>query len=319
VHPDTGYTDHPELRQGANYEYARARNHLDTRKDARDTLDFNNPLGWHPSHGVQTASVLMSAEGHPNLSPSSYPEPADRFVSGVAPGATLIPSLVTIDFVYLLDWNTSALAKAIWYATSQDDVGVISISLGRLTLPYEEKWGTSMISLDKALRHARNEGIVVCAAAGQAFTFLDSWIGPIFPGNHPDTICVAACDSENNKPLWGFYGPEVDISAPGVDIWIATSKRTRQDPQERHIIQNNGEGSSYATAIVAGACALWQAHHGRANLIQRYGKGRIFEIFKTALQESCHTPANWDVDRGKGVLDADALLKMPLPQPPSSP
>ncbi len=313
VHPDTGYTSHPELVKGRRYDFDRARNFHEPKLLAKDRL-----LGSFPSHGTSTASVLISAEGHPNLPPPSSPlfpdyrEPPDKFVSGVAPMARVIPCLVTQDNVMLDGHSTGALANAIYYAMSLSEVGVISISLGRMNPKPQKGPDTPVSSLRTALFNARMEGIVVCAAAGQADKRVDWMLRPIFPGSDPNTICVAMCDHENNKPELGFYGPEVDISAPGVGIWIARTARIGGTPVERHFIETS-KGSSYATAIVAGACALWQAHHGRAYLIEVYGKPLIFDAFKKVLKDSCYTPPNWDPNRGAGVLDAVRLLTTDLP------
>ena len=226
--------------------------------------------------------------------------------------ARVIPCLVTWDFVMLTDRSTGALANAIYYAMSLSEVGVISISLGRLNPIFWKGPDTPVSSLRTALFNARMEGIVVCAAAGQLNKWVDEKRRPIFPGSDPNTICVAMCDHENNKPELGFYGPEVDISAPGVGIWIARTARIGGTPVERHFIETS-KGSSYATAIVAGACALWQAHHGRAYLIEVYGKPLIFDAFKKVLKDSCYTPPNWYSNRGAGVLDAVRLLTTDFP------
>jgi hypothetical protein len=83
---------------------------------------------------------------------------------------------------------------------------------------------------------------------------------------------------------------------------------------EGYSVLPSGKGTSYATAIVAGACALWQAHHGRANLIRDYGLPLIFDLFKKVLKDSCDKPQDWDTAKyGAGVLDAVALLNHPLP------
>jgi thermitase len=85
---------------------------------------------------------------------------------------------------------------------------------------------------------------------------------------------------------------------------------------------HNSEGTSYATAITAGACAIWQAHHGRQNLINTYGAPFMLHLFRWAVKNSCDqtTPqmtaagTSWDsARRGYGILNAEQLLNLSLP------
>src|SRR5262249_40109117 len=75
-HPDTGYTQHPEiwdparLLAGAGYDFEAPDN------NAQDPLS-----GLNPGHGTSTASVLMS---------SASSEVGGVFVTGAAPAASLV-------------------------------------------------------------------------------------------------------------------------------------------------------------------------------------------------------------------------------------
>lgn len=343
VHPDTGYTEHPELMGDTRYRTSDGLNFLfsDWRKPPAPSFPAKDPLtGLQASHGTSTASVMISAKCHPNTPlandpcaddvpcPDSFPPPPLRFanysvpsgdfVSGVAPMAEVIPLRVA-NSVTLTESSASALARAIYHAIGieSETVGVISISLGYL--PTTGKEGNIMLTTQKALRAARDAGIVVCAAAAQIPNCpnLDEWlfdISPAFPGRDPNTICCAACNYAHMPLDTGFYGPEVDITAPGVNIWAAESIRGKGGAVEAYSVKKTGTGTSYSTAIVAGACALWQAHHGRAWLIEEYGKPLIFDLFKKVLKDSCDKPTGWDSSRhGAGVLDVVALLTAKLP------
>lgn len=331
IHPDTGYSDHPELIKGGRYltDNRYAKNFIlsevvpgnpNLRQTARDNL-----RGMQPGHGTSTASLMNSERGHPNISPvhtpefPTYTERFENFVSGVAPMAQVIPCRIT-DSVILNDTNCSGLSRAIAYAISLDPekVGVISVSLGRYKRLKEEddiKYESLSHNLRIMLRVARKLGIVVCAAAGQ-LKMMPNFprIRVAFPASDPNTICVAGCDYQYGKLLDGFYGPEVDITAPGINIWKADVIPPGDGWGVSKYVVDQGRGTSYATAIVAGACALWQAHHGRKYLIDTYGRDLIFDLFKKVLQDSCYKPQNWDsANRGAGVLDAVALLNHPLP------
>lgn len=141
--------------------------------------------------------------------------------------------------------------------------------------------------------------------------------GPAYPGTDPNTICCAACDYLGDLLHDGFYGPQVDITAPGAWTYCARSELNAQGGVDHFV--NRSSGTSFATALTAGACALWQAHHGRAQLIARFGKPLMTHAFRWALKISAATQtasgaqAPWDSRRrGFGMLDAAALLQAPL-------
>ena len=350
AHPDTGWTTHPELWDDNTiidgeladdrYLTKQSRNFAKPRELAIDRLpsEFGIEIvdlppedpAWYfsepraipavrfPGHGTATASVLMSKRGGPPFDefPDYFPDLPGRplhFVSGVAPLVKVIPYKVT-ESVLLDGQAFVSLAKSIHYAahlsrssTVLDDgnsqIGVISISLGGMGQ-------AARPSLPVALQAARRAGIVVIAAAGQINDVFGKYGSPIYPGNDQNTICVAACGPKHEKYTKGFYGDAVDITAPGDKIWVARAKRVPN--QLNNYFAEQSHGTSYATAIVAGACALWQAHHGRAKLLAKYGPELIFDVFKKALKESCDTPPRWDTKkRGAGVLDAKALLEWP--------
>ena len=332
AHPDTGPTNHPEL-QTPNYERAPElsknffdpllSNFLNPSALAPSTLSPEDPLnGPFPSHGTSIASVLVSPIGHRNVSvqhpetATFAPEHPDAFVTGVAPEATVIPFRVTNSV--LLDVNSDlALMRCIYFcialqtrAQNRRDVAVMSISLGRplWLCGYEKR-------VRDALAAATKNGIVICAAAGQLIRNPPPFIEPVFPGSDSNVICVGGCTASKTFDKYdeGFYGPAIDITAPAVDIWRAQSRLASGSQSPEYVVAPSA-GTSYAAAIVAGACALWQAHHVREDLKSRYGPAQITKAFKFCLQNSATTPRVWDTrNRGAGVLDAAALLGWPLP------
>jgi serine protease len=320
IHPDTGYTQHPEVMHGGNYLIADGvarnfvpgviRSHPEF-LSAKDTLDTASA-----SHGTKTASVMISAEGGPSA--AAFPGySAAKAVWGVAPKANVIPYRVAT-WVNLDDEACIRLAKAIYYAVGNEDlkkVGVISISLGRASLGFIEK----ETYIRTAFEQAKKNGVIVCAAAGQLqqdgrFQGAGQAFSPAFPARDPNAICVAGCNADHTPMPSGFLGPEVDVTAPAYDLWVAASKLSAPQSEAYEVYQS--WGTSYATAITAGACALWQAYHGREWLLDpaNCGPELIFKLFKEILKRSTHKPPGWDsTKRGVGVLDVEALLREPLP------
>lgn len=323
LHPDTGFTNHPELIKGNRYitSYPTAKNFFG--RFSRGLTAEDTMSGTHKSHGTTTASLMLSDEGHPSLNPPNtdyptYTEPITKFVTGIAPKVKVLPQRVC-DFVVLHSMSSEhggpvntyvTLSRALLHGLSLNNpqIGVVSISLGGMR---------SQSTLQETLARCRREGLIVIAAAGQAFN-THGFKEPVFPGNSPHTICVGGCHKNLTRPSSGLYGNIIDITTPGWGVTVArttgnTPTITTPNPPRHFEIDTNGEGTSYATAITAGACALWLAYHNRAKLIETYGKPFLFDLFIYCLKESCIKPSGWPRDRGHGVLNAEALLNYPLP------
>lgn len=282
-HPDTGYTEHPEivsarLRADEGYDFE------GERPDPRDALS-EQPLG-NPGHGTSTASVIISGAGKP----AGWQK--DVFVSGVAPGASLIPIRTTRSVVL---WSMSGLTRAIRFAIEKP-VHVVSVSLGG---PFPS------IALHNALRDAERAGIIVCCAAGNVVRFV------VYPAAFDEVIAVAASRIDDTEWPDSCRGPAVDITAPGSSVWRA---RTELVDGGLDFDVRRGSGTSYAVAATAGLAALWLSFHGRRSLVERYGADRVPSVFKQVLQATCRTPAGWDTTNfGPGIAHAGRLLQAPLP------
>jgi thermitase len=282
-HPDTGYTPHPEiagprLRPDLGYDFE------DGDSNPRDELVEG--FLRNPGHGTGTASVIMSARGLPAESG------APHFVSGTAPGASLVPIRTTTSVVL---WSMERLMLAVRFATA-NGAHVISISLGG---------AAPSVALHNAVRDAEAAGVIVLCAAGNQVGFV------VFPAAYSEVIAVAASDIADEPWIGSSHGPAVDITAPGHSVYRAQVKRAGgADTYE----VERGSGTSFAVAATAGVAALWLSFHGRGTLIARYGKARLASVFKRQLQDSCRTPAGWDAGEfGPGIVHAKRLLEAPLP------
>ncbi len=288
-HPDTGFTRHAEIFSADPAKnrllFAEGRNFFEGGNDPLDTLS-----GKNPGHGTGTASVIMSD------APQASPAPLASTVFGVAPLARLVPLRVT-DTVVLFSF--SALAEAIYFA-AEKGFHVISISLGG---PIRSR------TLQRAIRHAIDHGVVVLAAAGNVWPFV------VYPARFEEVVAVAACNCQRRVWRSSASGGDVDVTAPGESVWVARAGDS-PGPADDRVARSSG--TSHAVATTAGACALWLAFHGRRKLIDRYGAKRIAAVFKEVLMSKGVTvPAGWDKSRhGAGILDVKKLLQAPLPATP---
>lgn len=293
-HPDTGYLYHPELpTQVAALGIPEGLEIGDNQPPNQSfacELEAASPAVWH---GTATASIMISPRGSAVRTKRNHENP---FVSGVAPGATLLPlKLGSPDYDFRL-YSTN-LAKAIDYAASDDPnrfgkprVDVLAISLS----------GYPNLRVRRAIINATKRGIIVIASAGNGIPFV-GW-----PAAYDNVIAVASSTVESKRASSSAQGSRVNIAAPGEGIYCAILLRNGKYA----VRQRNG--TSYAAPLVAGVAALWLSHR-REELKKKYADdpAKIPLAFAKLLHETC-TP--WDEQNcGPGIVNADELLKADLP------
>lgn len=275
-HPDSGYTLHPSV--GADtFDLLRDRDVIDGDDDALDDLQ-PHPL-WplpNPGHGTSTASVIAGRR-----------DPGSG-IAGVAPAATVVPVRATESVVQLFD---SDVAAAVRHAR-QVGCHVVSMSLG----------GKGFFGLRREVERAVASGMVVMAAAGNVVGFVTA------PASYDSCLAVAATGPDDEPWPGSSRGAAVDVSMPGHCVWAAGYAGT--DP-----VVGRTHGTSYAVAHLAGAAALWLAHHGHGAIAARYGAGRVQAAFLASLLSPgvCVVPDGWDERWGAGRVDLAALLAADLP------
>ena len=270
--PDTGIATHSELESGL-FELAKARNIL----EGGAPTDPLAPGMSNPGHGTATASAVASRQA--------------GIIAGAAPGARVVP-IRCVNSVVLFD--AAPVAAAVNHARAQG-CDVVTMSLG----------GIFSTPLQAAINDAVRAGMIVLAAAGNCVGFVT------FPASERVVIAVAGVDV-NGKPWKGTSrGSKVEISAPGENVYVAVRKPGDVDTAQ----VGASQGTSFAVALTAGVAALWLAHHGktkvRAVALQR--NISVNDLFRAALKQTAQRAGGWDTARyGAGIVDAEALLKLPL-------
>jgi len=199
--------------------------------DHEDMVDNILPDGWdfgnddddpndEYGHGTQVCGVIAAIQNN-NLG-----------ISGIAPESKILPLKISESGVPI----ASAVAEAILYA-SDHGAKIINLSL--------QLGGDPQVVTD-AVDYAVTNGVLLVAAAGQDPR------GPVrFPANLENVMAVSAADDTNGLWFNSNYGPEIELTAPGEDIY--TTKLGGG-----HITSS---GTSLSAPMVSAVAALITASH----------------------------------------------------------
>lgn len=199
-------------------------------------------------------------------------------VAGVSWGARLMP----IKVLNAGGNGTYAdVANGIIWATDHG-AQVINLSLGG---------SNPSQTLQNAVDYAIARGVILVAAAGNTGANQ-----VLYPAHYADVIAVAATDNSNTRAGFSNYGPEIDLSAPGVSIYSTS-------------IGGYGyrNGTSMATPYVSGLAAILRGIPGNAT-----PSSIAQQMQSTALDLGS---SGWDDFYGYGLIQMDAAIRLVWVEP----
>jgi len=285
--PDTGVAEHDELDQGVDLATG-----FDFLAGKPEPIDPLKPSMRSPGHGTGVASVAISRE--------------TGAVTGAAPGATLVP-VRCVNSVIIGDG--AAVAKAIDHARAQS-CRIVTLSLGGLF---------ASPALKRAIARALRADMIVIASAGNCVRLV------VQPARRPEVIAISGVNRDFKPWRGACRGEAVDASAPAENVHVARrhASATGAPPtaEERAKISDDAQGTSFSAALTAGVAALWLERFGfeACRDEARRRDVPLQELFRAALTATAHAPDGWEADKmGAGVVDAEALLALPLDQIPAS-
>lgn len=182
--------------------------------------------------------------------------------------------------------NIFEISEGIRYAADRG-ADVINLSLGG------EGYSQTMAN---AVKYAQDKGTLVVAAAGN-----DGKDGSNFyPAAYSDVLTVGALGQDEAIASFSNYGEELDLMAPGVQIYSTSIKKEALfgDQISGYYAQFNG--TSFAAPYAAGVAALYKVIHSDASA----------EMTKEALLQTAVDleDSGWDEKSGYGKLNmADAV------------
>ncbi|MCU0500428.1 MAG: S8 family serine peptidase [Anaerolineae bacterium] len=239
--------------------------------------------GWHFFHSGAENAFVQDDNGHGTHVAGIAAAATNNGigVAGVAWGAQIMPVKVLDE--YGNGW-LSDVAAGIVYASDQG-AKIINVSLGGSAL--------SQTLCDAVAYASQTTGALVVAAAGNTGGAV------LYPAACDHVLAVAATDRADQRAYFSNLGPQVDLAAPGVDIYSTWYQSG---------LQASGyftrSGTSMATPQVAGVAALvWSRW-------PTWTPDQVSQrLLATALDLG---EPGWDVYSGWGRLDAAAAVGVPV-------
>jgi subtilase family protein/fervidolysin-like protein len=239
--------------------------------DFADALDpAPDDANGHGTHCAGTAAAIDNTTG----------------VIGVAPGCRIMP--LRINLTAGMNQNR---ADAINYVAAQ----AAANPARRYAVNCSWRMSGDHAGVHNAIINAVNNNVVVCFAAGNANQ--DTDVIPQYPGVYPEVISVAATDQRDRKATFSNFGSNVDVSAPGVNIYSTY-------PDDSYTFL---DGTSMASPHVAGLAGLiWSRNPALSN-----------QQVRTTIQDTADNidalNPGFEGQLGSGRINAArALAGMPL-------
>ncbi|MEJ8757169.1 S8 family serine peptidase [Pontibacter sp. H259] len=245
---DTGFrTDHVDLKKNVKYNYADPIDGIDN--DADGYTD--NYAGWdfadhdnnvlddtrYRSHGMGVAGVATAT-----------PDNATG-LAGVGFNTKILPLKV----FSTRDGSFGGGYEAVVYA-AEKGCKIINLSWGGEGYSQYEQDIINYVVLEK--------DVVVVSAAGNIRKQAN-----YYPASYANVLSVAGSDKTDAKYRDYTWGPYVDLTAPGIEIYTTTVNSTSS--------YGYGNGSSYSSPMVAGAAALVRAKYPDLNALQVMERLRV--------------------------------------------
>ena len=158
------------------------------------------------------------------------------------------------------DISLVAMTEAFGYATAMH-LEVLNMSLGVTDAPGVAAYFQALVDA------ATDAGVLCVASAGNGGTAALN-----YPAACAGVLSVAATDAANDRASFSNYGPTVRIAAPGAGMWSALCQNYPIDEFSQLFYEvffgwdavtpyMGGDGTSFSSPLVAGACALVRSRH----------------------------------------------------------
>lgn len=204
-------------------------------------------------------------------------------VAGVAPNADL--AVFKAFNAAGIGFTDDIIAGIRWLHTT-GGAKIISMSFG----------GDFDDAENAALNDAASAGTLLIASAGNSGSSKLNW-----PAAHPDVVSVAATDKYDKQASFSTYNDDVEVAAPGVEIWSTTSGNSYAPLN----------GTSMAAPHASGVAAMiWWKNSG-------WSASQVRDQL-TRTVDDLGDPGR-DVKFGYGRVNLEKALGGTSPPPPADP
>jgi hypothetical protein len=242
-------------------------------QSGENRADIKAREGWEETLGSEDVIIAVLDTGvdfnHPDLDDkllstgydfvNDDPDPTDDHWHGTHVAGIAAAETNNGEGIAGVAWNCKILPIKI-----ADNTGSILVSTLIMGINWAVQNGADVINLSiggpgssqperDAIRDAYNNGIVVVAAAGNAGVATD------YPAAYDECMAVAATDYDDLRPSWSNYGPEIDVAAPGEDVFSLYPTNLVSPP---FLPYAWGTGTSASVPHVSGLAALIKSIKG---------------------------------------------------------
>ena len=195
------------------------------------------------------------------------------------------------DLVRALTWASGVSVDGLPLNPHPADIATMSLAFT----------GTFSIipTIERAIRDARRNGMLVIAAAGNTTSSADASDGLLAPGNGPCALTVGSIDQDLERSAFSYYAPEgrtVDVVAPGgFSLEGSGVLSTVGDGGYGEL-----EGTSMAVPFVAGTAAL---------LLSDEPSLTTEDLFRRILEQARRPKDGNPAELGFGVPCPDSVLR----------
>jgi major intracellular serine protease len=278
-----------EYQKGSNLDLIGARK-MQTIVTGKGTLICIIDTGIDVRHPVFAGKILAGQAFVKGLPPIQFQDDNmhGTHVAGIiiqiAPDAKLL-ILKALDSAGSGD--ISNIVKAIDYAVGFQGpngqvVDLINMSLG---------CPQGSVEMLEAIKRATARGITICCAAGNEGDGNSNTPEYSYPAMYAETVSVGAIDCNLKKARFSNTNNEVDLAAPGVNIWSTA-------PGGKYASLS---GTSMADPHVTGMAALYIERYGKRFNI-RPNRSELCTLMK-AMSKDIDVPGI-DPDTGAGLVSA---------------
>ncbi|MCE2884376.1 MAG: S8 family serine peptidase [Planctomycetaceae bacterium] len=224
--------------------------------------DGNTATADECNHGTHVAGILAASTNNA------------AGIAGIARTARILPVVVVNG---CSGFEVNVAAGLTWAA--DQGAKLINMSL---------QFNLGSTPLLQAVQYAHAQGALMVAASGNS-----NLNPPAFPARWDETLAVGSTDSRDVRAISSNYGPELDLVAPGVNIWSLNAASSGYGYTFK-------SGTSMATPHVTATAALLWSY--RPDLTRE----QVREYLVSTTRD-LGTPG-YDIYYGSGRLDAAAAL-----------